>query len=77
MAHFYGSVKGQAKSRVTRIGGKKSGIQTIAASCQGSVQVDLFEKNGKDYATVRLVAWHGHGTNEILYNGPVEGPTKK
>jgi hypothetical protein len=70
MAKFYGAVRGQ-RGEATRLGGKKSGIETIAASWQGAVKVELYDRDGKDFARVSLMPWHGHGTNAIIYDGPV------
>jgi len=77
MAHFYGTVRGQAINGVSRIGSKKSGLETTAASWQGSVEVILYERDGEDWTRVYLRPWHGHGSNKQLYNGPIGGPTKK
>ena len=75
MAHFYGIVRGQARTETTRVGSKNSGIQTIAASWKGAITVDIYydsEKN-KDICEVRLTKWHGAGTDKLLYHGPVSG----
>jgi hypothetical protein len=73
MAHFYGKVKGQ-RGEATRLGGAKNGLQTTAASYAGAVKVDLFVRDGVDYAEVSLIPWLGHGTRKVLYRGPVSGP---
>lgn len=71
MAHFYGILEG-GRGEVTRCGTKGSGLRTIAASWQGCVVVDLYEKDGTDYATVRLRPWKGSsGPYLSLYSGPV------
>lgn len=72
MSQFYGTLSGQAGT-ATRRGSKNSGLRTIAASWEGAVQVDLYERDGKDYARVSLVPWHGHGVTRELFNGPVDG----
>lgn len=72
MAHFYGVMEGNGK-QVTRCGTRALGIKTTAASWQGSVRVYLYEKDGEDYALVQLEPWHGEGTNQTLYRGPVSG----
>lgn len=74
MAHFYGTIDGKAKTVATRCGtNKKSGLRVAAASWQGAVDVELYERDGVDWAIVSLVVWHGQGTNRVLYNGPVSG----
>jgi hypothetical protein len=78
MAHFYGTVKGQ-RGEASRLGNRKSGLETVAASWQGAVKVRLYERDGRDgrdgrdYAEVRLIAWHGSGVDCVLYDGPVCG----
>jgi len=62
MAHFYGIVRGQAKTEGTRRGSPNSGIGTVAASWNGAVSVELYvNENGEDCASVRLtpLAWQG------------------
>ncbi len=75
MAHFYGSIQG-ARGEATRLGSKGSGLRSIAASWQGAVSVDLYEKNGVDMVTVSLRQWHGKGSSRTLYDGPVGGTSK-
>jgi hypothetical protein len=72
MAYFYGTVKGH-RGEASRIGNRKSGLETVAASWQGAVKVRLYERDGADYAEVRLTAWHGNGLDRALYDGPVRG----
>jgi hypothetical protein len=72
MARFYGKVQGQ-RGEATRLGGGKSGLQTTAASYSGAVKVDLFDRDGIDYCEVSLIPWMGHGTNRLLYRGPLSG----
>lgn len=76
MAHFYGTLQGN-RGRASRLGTPTSGLSTVAASWQGSVQVDLIHINGEDHAYVALVPWHGKGIGKILYDGPVGGKGKK
>lgn len=72
MAHFYGSLQG-SRGVATRLGTKTSGLHTYAASWQGKVTTDLYEKDGVDYATVRLAPHHNAGISKLLYDGPVGG----
>ncbi len=75
MAHFYGIVRGQAKTEGTRRGSKKNGLSTVAASWQGALSVSLShdEKTGKDMVEVSLIPWHGHGTSRHVFRGAVDG----
>lgn len=72
MAHFYGEVEGN-RQPVHRLGTAASGLSVTAASWQGAVRTTLYERDGVDYATVRLVPWHGAGVYRVLYDGPVRG----
>lgn len=72
MAHFYGVIQGN-RGEATRMGSKASGLETTAASWQGSVRVMLYELNGVDCAIVTLMPWHGKGATKELYSGPVRG----
>ena len=72
MAHFYGTLQG-VRGEASRLGGKESGLRTVAASWEGSVCVYLSYENGCDWATVRLEPWHGRGESKLLYDGPVSG----
>jgi len=72
MAHFYGILQG-GRGRATRCGTRTSGMETTAASWEGAVSVSLYERDGCDYARVKLTPWHGRGTSRVLYDGPVSG----
>ncbi len=71
MAHFYGTVQGQARTKATRCGSRSSGLKTIAASWRGAVEVELWTQDGEDYVRVALRRWNGEGTSRELYFGPV------
>lgn len=71
MAHFYGIVQG-SRGEATRLGGKASGLRTVAASWAGSCVVEAYvDKNGVDCVTVRLRKWQGAGVERTIYDGPV------
>jgi hypothetical protein len=71
MAEYLGSVKG-ARGEVTRLGNKRSGMTTEAASWGGSVRVYLWEhESGVTWCRVGLNPWHGAGVSHLLYEGPV------
>lgn len=77
MAHFFGSVKGQ-RGEASRLGSKRSDLQTTSASWQGSVDVRLYydAETGRDMAHVTLQPWRGSGEHRELYHGPVSGCSK-
>ncbi len=74
MAQFYGTVRGN-RGEASRLGGKDSGLTTVAASWQGSVRVDLIHNHhtGIDTARVYLTPHRGCGEYHLLYEGPVSG----
>lgn len=73
MAHFRGTIQG-ARGSASRLGHKSSGLQTIAASWQGAVHVELYAGAGDvDFARVSLQPHLGAGTTRELYHGPVNG----
>ena len=76
MARFYGSLCG-SRGEASRLGTKSSGLRTVAASWNGAVEVQLYERDGVDYARVALMPWHGHGAQRELYDGPVSGAPAK
>lgn len=76
MSHFYGTLQG-SRGEATRGGSKGSGIASYTASWEGAVHTQLWENDGVDMCRVELVPWHGHGTNQVLYIGPVRGPKKE
>lgn len=73
MSYFYGTVSGAAKTTATRRGYRSSGLRTTAASWQGAVRVSLEERNGKDFAVIQLIPWHGRGVTRVLCEVPVDG----
>ena len=78
MAQYLGRVQG-SRGPVQRLGSKMSGLDTIAASWQGSVRVRLSHNadTDTDEAYVTLEPWHGAGVNRVLYDGPVSGARKR
>jgi len=76
MSHFYGMISNSARKTVpTARGHASSGLETIAASWQGAVEVSLRydEDVKKDFFVVRLIPWHGKGVSHTLASGPVDG----
>jgi hypothetical protein len=77
MAHYYGTLQGH-RGEASRLGTKNAGLRTYAASWQGAVEVQLYHRDGKDYACVQLVPHRGSGVHATLYDGPVgELPVKE
>lgn len=77
MSHFYGIVRGQAKTEATRTGSKNSGLGMTAASRQGAVTVELREVDGKDWVMICLTPWQGQGMHKVLYAGRIDGRTSE
>jgi hypothetical protein len=73
MARFQGMVNGQ-NSSATRIGHER--LETIAASHQGCVRVELYTVGDTDHARVCLDKRHGAGNWVGLYDGPIQGAVK-
>ena len=74
MSHFYGIVRGSARTQATRQGSPSSGLRTIAASWQGAISVELgISDAGRDWATVTIGPWHDRGRTDIkvIYYGPI------
>ena len=76
MAHFYATIQGN-RGQTSRTGTASSGIIADIASYSGAVHISLWQhENGKDYVTISLRPWHGHGIEKMLYQGTVNGETK-
>ena len=72
MARFYGSIQGN-RGNATRMGTPNSGFTAWAAGWQGRVVIEIDDRDGVDWARVSLAKHHGHGTSQLLYDGPVGG----
>jgi len=73
MAHYYGTVEGNGRTKASRTGTKKTEIRTIAASWDGAVEVKMwwdYHNNCNRYE-VKQVPWHGSGCNKIIDTGIV------
>lgn len=71
MAHFYGTLQGQ-RGGATRLGGRKSGIETYAAGWGGAIRVTVFEDEDSktDCFEVSLVPWQSSGgSGQVLAKG--------
>lgn len=77
MSHFYGVVKGQA-GEGTRRGSKDSGLQVVAASYKGAIEVTTgYNEDGDDWFTIHQKPWHGAGINELIATGIIGEPAMK
>ena len=72
MAHFRGTVQGR-RGMASRLGDKSTGLHVTAASWQGAVSVQLYSRDGVDYARVSLTQHNGAGVNLLLFDYPVSG----
>jgi len=75
MSHFYGTINGKAKNESTQCGSKNSGLNIVAASWEGAVEVEIRydEKNDCDMVSVKLIPWKSNGINRELYIGKISG----
>lgn len=70
MSQFYGTLKGQSRTRATRRGGKMSGITTQAASWAGGVEVYVYaDEQGTERYRVSLIPWQGRGPAREICSG--------
>jgi len=77
MAQFYGEVKGSGFAPIHRVGTKKTGLESIAASYEGGIRVVLThdEREGRDYARIESIRWPSRRLEEVLFEGPLSlGP---
>ena len=73
MAHFYGTVQG-ARGEASRLGHKRDGLRTVAASWSGAIEVAAYQReDGVDCARISFRQHHGHGTSRLIYDGPISG----
>lgn len=76
MSHFYGIVKGVARTPATRRGTSASGLTTRAASWAGAIEVVLWtDDTGTDRYDIRCIPWAGAGDYFDIAQGVVgKGP---
>ena len=72
MAHFRATIQG-SRGEASRLGTRSSGLQTVAASWQGAVRVELYACGDRDLARVSLTPHRGAGVERLLFDGPVDG----
>lgn len=64
MAHFYGEIEGQARTKTTRIGSKNSGISAHVRGWNIGARVQCFVNDqGEDCVSIRLTS----GSNGRLH----------
>jgi len=71
---FYGSLQGNGSKQVTRGGSKDSGLQVEAASWNGRVQTQVFQRLMDDeefqrFRVVMLPHWSKDGPATVLAEG--------
>lgn len=78
MSHFYGTLQGH-RGKATRCGSKASGIETVAASWDGAIEVHVWhdKETGKDCFTILQRPWHGRGINQDIAHGYLGEPIDK
>lgn len=79
MAHFYGTMRGQSRKRVTRCGTLASGLGVSAANEMARIEVGLWHDpdRGQDIVTIRwrpLRGPHDGSTvaDRVIYEGPLD-----
>lgn len=71
MAHFYSSCQGRS-GEASRLGGKESGVTTLAAGWEGAIRVNVWydEEHDRNEFRVMLEPWQGYGfTPRIIAEG--------
>ncbi len=78
MAQFYGTLLG-SHGQASRLGGKASGLNTIAASWNGGIEVSIHynSETGEDRFCIYQTPWHGQGINELIATGFLRKPAKR
>lgn len=72
MSHFYARIPVSARKTIASARGHTStGIVTQAASWNGAIETELFEKDGEDWYIVRQIPWHGSGCGYVIATGKV------
>lgn len=72
MSHFYGKLKGSARTEATRCGTERSGMIAQAAGLGGAIEVHLtVGEDGKDHFAVRQITWRGRGIRKELCEGVI------
>lgn len=77
MAHFRGRLKGN-RGEASRLGTKRSGLFTEAASWNGRIVVDIWHdfETGEDKFLVRQEPHFAKGIHESLVSGVIGKPAK-
>ena len=70
MARFIGKVFGKAKTEASRLGSEKSGLETVAASWNGAIKVQMWvNADGDDCYRVVMIPWEGAGEYRVIEEG--------
>lgn len=72
VAKFMGVLRG-SRGSVTRLGTGISGMNVVAASWEGAIEVRLsLAEDGSHHVTIVVVPWHGTGSYREIYDGPLD-----
>lgn len=69
MAHFYGVVKGQARTRATRCGSKRSGLRTSAKTWDAEIEVVLNYNSTLKQNEYRVVLYTQNDLPRVIDSG--------
>tara|TARA_R100001015_G_C4607330_1_gene162438 strand:+ start:905 stop:1189 length:285 start_codon:yes stop_codon:yes gene_type:complete len=74
MAHFYGTVSGNGRTKASRTGTKKTEIKTTAASWDGAIEVKIFwdSINEVNKYQITQIPWKGAGKYSLIKEGIFE-----
>lgn len=71
MAHFYGEIQG-SRGEASRLGNKKSGFRTVAASWSGAIETYVYwdEDAKRNMFNVYLIPWgSSDGKRKLIAEG--------
>lgn len=67
MSRFYGDLTGQAKTKATRRGSLKSGVESHVRGWNVGVRVVISDEHGKDYIRVYKTGGSNNPSGELVY----------
>lgn len=69
MSHFYGTLKG-SRGKATRCGTKNSGMNVVAASWEGAVEVEMYRQQDMDCVRISVIPWgDAHFPRRVIFDG--------
>ena len=66
MVRFYGEIRGQAKSKASRLGSAKSGLAARINGWNIGIRVELFDDDGRDTVAVYATSGSIGGKPDVL-----------